>query len=423
MSHPCFLPADILLPDFEKTDGSRWSTVACDQYTSQPDYWEAADALVGDAPSTLRTILPEVYLSEANARIPRIREAMVDYLDRILVCHPNSMILVDRTLQDGRHRRGLVGMIDLEAYDYRPGSGALIRATEETVPERIPPRTIIRRGAPMELPHVMLLIDDKHRTVIEPLFERTDAYKQVYDHDLMQSSGHIKGYLPDEAAIASATAALEALITPEAMEARYGEAGLAPLLFAVGDGNHSLAAAKTCYENLKAQIGAASATEHPMRYALCEVVNLYDESLEFEPIYRVIFGINPEKVAKDFAVYAAALNGNAAPQQVRVCHGSLDTVITIPRPVSVLAVGTVQAFLNDYARKKLPAGAEVDYIHGEDVALSLGRQENAIAFLFDGMTKEELFSTVIADGSLPRKTFSMGHASDKRFYTEARRLG
>jgi len=422
MNHNCFHPADILLPSFTATDGTRWSAVACDQYTAQPDYWEAADALVGDAPSTLRVILPEVYLKEADARIPAIREAMVDYLDNVLECHPDSMILVDRTLADGKHRLGLVGMIDLEDYDYHPGSNALIRATEETVPERIPPRTVIRRGAPMELPHVMMLIDDAEKPVIEPLSEHAEDLPVVYDFDLMQSSGHLKGYLLSAEKQAEVLAALSAIATPEIMEAKYRRTGLAPLLFAVGDGNHSLAAAKTCYEELKARLGDA-AKVHPMRYALCEVVNLYDASLEFEPIYRVFFGVDSMKVAEDFKAYCASLDGDSAPQTVRLSHGDYDETVTIPHPVSTLAVGTVQNFVNDCLADGRYKDAEVDYIHGEDVALSLGAGEGALAFLFDGMKKEELFPTVIFDGSLPRKTFSMGHASDKRFYTEARRLG
>lgn len=422
MNHACFYPADILLPDLEKTDGTRWSCVACDQYTSQPDYWEAADALVGDAPSTLRAILPEVYLKDADSRIPAIREAMVDYLNDVLVCHPNSMILVDRTLANGKHRPGLVGMIDLEDYDYRPGADTLIRATEETVPERIPPRTVIRRGAPMELPHVMMLIDDGGRTVIEPLLAHVEDLPVIYDYDLMQSSGHLKGYLLPADKQAEALSALTALAAPEVMMKKYGRQGLAPLLFAVGDGNHSLAAAKTCYEELKARLGDAAA-QHPMRYALCEVVNLYDESLEFEPIYRVLFGVDPLRVAEDFKVYAASLKGESAPQTVRLSHGDYDEVITIPHPVSTLAVGTVQNFVSERLASGAYPDAEVDYIHGEDVALSLATGDGALAFLFDGMKKEELFPTVLLDGSLPRKTFSMGHAADKRFYTEARRLG
>ncbi len=421
MTPSCFYPADITLPDFKNpaVDGARWSCVACDQYTSQPAYWEAADRFVGNAPSTLRLVLPEVYLDDAEARIPAIRAAMDDYIKSILITRPDSMIYVERTLADGTLRRGLVGMVDLSAYDYRPGSDALIRATEKTVPERVPPRMVIRQGAPIELPHVMLLIDDRARTVIEPL---TGACSEIaYDHDLMQNSGHIKGYWVDKSTQEKVLAALDALITPEAMQARYGDAALAPLLFAVGDGNHSLAAAKACYDALVDEIGAEAAAAHPARYALAEVVNLYDDSLNFEPIYRVVFGIDPAQVAADFKTHAAGLAGEAAPQSVRIIYGgTFDETVTIPSPVSGLAVGTVQQFLDAYL-PTLP-GATVDYIHGEDVTAALAARPGAIAFLYDGMKKEELFSTVIADGSLPRKTFSMGHAADKRFYTEVRRI-
>ena len=419
MKDICFYSSDILLPDPARCDGSRWSCVACDQYTSQPDYWERADALVGDAPSTLRLVLPEVYLAETDARVPVIHATMERYLHDVLVSHPGSMILVRRTLGDGKVRTGLVGAIDLEAYDFRPGSDALIRATEKTVPERIPPRTAIRRGAPVELPHVMLLIDDEQKTVIEPLVACASTYHVAYDHDLMQGGGHITGHFLDTEAQSRVLDALAALITPDAVAARYGKADLAPLLFAVGDGNHSLAAAKTCFEELKAEIGAEAAASHPMRYALCEVVNLYDESLEFEPIYRVVFGVDPHKVAEDFKAYAESLDGDAAPHDILLHSGDIHVTVTVSHPVSALAVGTVQDFFNQYV---LPDGAEVDYIHGEDTALALGERGNALCFLFDGMQKNELFSTVISDGSLPRKTFSMGHAEDKRYYTEARRL-
>lgn len=419
MNTPCFLPADILLPDFEATNGTQWSVVACDQYTSQPDYWATAKTLVGEEPSTLHVILPEVYLSQTEARVPAIREAMVDYLERILVCHPNCMILVDRTLASGEHRYGLMGCVDLETYEYQKGSTALVRATEETVPERIPPRKIIRQGAPIELPHVMLLIDDRQNTVITPLVDASHTYPVIYDYDLMQNSGHLKGYLLGESAMTHVIDSLDALITPEAMTERYGKSGLAPLLFAVGDGNHSLATAKACYEDIKAKLGEA-ALHHPMRYALCEVVNIYDQSLHFEPIYRVVYGVDPQRMAQDFKAYCETLQGDAPAQDITIHAQGLHQVLHVPTPVAGLAVGTVQDFLSTYP---LPAGAEVDYIHGDDVALTLGEGDHAIAFLFEGMTKQELFSTVISDGSLPRKTFSMGHAADKRFYTECRRLG
>jgi len=421
MKANCFFPADILLPDFARADGAKWSCVACDQYTSEPAYWEAADRLVGDAPSTLRLVLPEVYLAETAERKPRVLAAMEDYLRDVLISHPDSMILVERTQSDGKIRRGLVGLIDLDAYDYHRGAQSLIRATELTVAERIPARTTIRRDASIELPHVMLLIDDRARTVIEPLAAQKSAYAVAYDHDLMQGGGHITGYFVDAEAQTAAIAALDALATPEAMTARYGKEGLAPLLFAVGDGNHSLAAAKTCYEEVRAAIGDEAAKNHPARYALAEVVNLYDEALEFEPIYRVAFGVDPDHLLAAFNVFIQDQNGTAAPQTVEWVSGDRRGTLTIPAPASALTVGTVQAFLDDYLRTA-PEGAYIDYIHGEDTTVSLASRADTVGFLFDGMAKEELFSTVISDGSLPRKTFSMGHAADKRFYTEARRL-
>ena len=420
MSVP-FQPADILLPDFSKYNGTPWSCVACDQYTSQPAYWESADAYAADSPSTLRLIIPEVYLSETDARKPLVLKAMEDYLGEVLVAHPDSMILVERTLRSGEVRWGLVGMVDLMTYDYKRGADSLIRATEATVAERIPARTTIRRDAPVELPHVMMLIDDRALTVVEPLAAVKDTLPVAYDHDLMQDSGHLKGCFLTPALMAQVESALTALITPEAMAERYGKDGLAPLLFAVGDGNHSLAAAKTCFEEVRAALGDEVAMNHPARYALCEVVNLYDESLRFEPIYRVVFGIDPDRVLSAFKAYIAALNGEASPQAVTWVSGDRSGTLTIPTPVVALPVGTVQDFLDEYM-KTAPEGAYIDYIHGEDTTRELAARPDAIAFLFEGMAKEELFSTVISDGALPRKTFSMGHAEDKRFYTEARRI-
>ncbi len=433
MSDTCFRPADILLPDFRKDDrdGSRWSCVACDQYTSEPDYWVAADAYVGTAPSTLRLILPEVYLSETTERKPLVLAAMDGYLRDVLINHPATMILVERTLGDRSTRWGLVGMVDLMAYDYKRGADSLIRATEATVAERIPARTAIRRDAPVELPHAMLLIDDRQKTVIEPLIVRRDALTVAYDHDLMQGGGHLKGYFLTTEDMLAVTEALSALITPEAMSERYGKDDLAPLLFAVGDGNHSLAAAKTCFEEIRARIGDEAAATHPARYALCEVVNLYDDSLVFEPIYRVVFGVNPDHVLDAFEAYIAKLAGANAPQTVEWVHGMQENeacdgvtccgTLTIPAPIDALTVGTVQDFLDEYM-KSAPADAFIDYIHGADTARRLACRPDAVGFLFDGMHKEELFSTVISDGALPRKTFSMGHAADKRFYTEARKI-
>ena len=416
-----FKPADILLPDFSTFDGTRWSCVACDQYTSQPAYWETADTVAGDAPSTLRLIIPEVYLAETDVRKPAVLTAMDNALRNVLVEHAHTMVLVERTLGNGETRWGLVGMVDLMTYDYRKGADSLIRATEATVTERIPARTTIRRDAPVELPHVMMLIDDRACTVVEPLAALKDTLIPAYDHDLMQKSGHLKGYFLTPDLMEQVEDALAALITPEAMTRRYGRDGLAPLLFAVGDGNHSLAAAKTCFEEVRAALGDEVAMNHPARYALCEVVNLYDESLQFEPIYRVIFGVDPNHVLTAFEAYIAGLAGEASPQEILWTSNGRAGVLTAQNPVAALTVGTVQDFLDEYL-KTAPAEAYIDYIHGRNPAIELANRPDAIAFLFDGMAKEELFSTVIIDGALPRKTFSMGHAEDKRFYTEARRI-
>ena len=420
MSVP-FKSADILLPDFSKYNGTAWSCVACDQYTSQPEYWEGVDAVASDAPSTLRLIIPEVYLSETDARKPAVLTAMEDYLRDVLVEHPDTMILVERTLRSGETRWGLVGAVDLMTYDYRKGADSLIRATEATVAERIPARTTIRRDAPVELPHVMMLIDDRARTVVEPLAAVKDTLVPAYDHALMQDSGHLKGYFLTPALMEQVETALTALVSPEAMAERYGREGLSPLLFAVGDGNHSLAAAKTCFEEVRAALGDEVAMNHPSRYALCEVVNLYDDSLQFEPIYRVVFGVAPQDLLAAFVSYIDDLKGTAASQHLVWVSNGLTGTMTIPTPVAALTVGTVQDFLDAYM-KTAPEGAYIDYIHGRTPTIMLADRPDAVGFLFDGMAKEELFSTVISDGALPRKTFSMGHAEDKRFYTEVRRI-
>ncbi len=412
--------ADILLPDFEKVDGARWAVVACDQFTSEPEYWEAVAETVGDAPSTLRMILPEVYLAETEARVPSINRAMGEILEKHLQSYPDAMLYLERVQSDGKVRRGLIGAVDLECYDYRAGSDSLIRATEGTVLERIPPRVAIRRDAPLELPHIMLLIDDPHRTVIEPLDEvcKTDA--PIYDFDLMEGGGHVRAHLLDANAQASVCKALAGLIAPDAIKERYGDAGLAPLLFAVGDGNHSLASAKAAYEEVKAAIGAEAAKMHPARYALAEVVNLHDDALEFEPIYRVVFHCDPQDLLASLQKTADALNGSAASQKMLCITAEGERELTVSHPEQQLTVGTLQNFLFDYAAAH--PEVEVDYIHGEDSLRALATQKNAVGFLFDGMRKDELFRTVIYDGALPRKTFSMGHARDKRYYLECRRI-
>ena len=412
-------PADICLPDFSHVDGTKWATVACDQFTSQPEYWDAARALVKDAPSTLDLMLPEAYLEREEELIPVINANMKKYLSELLIEHKESMIYLERVQSDGRIRRGIVGAVDLEEYDYYKGSTTPTRATEGTVLERIPPRVAIRRGAVVEMPHIMILIDDPEKTVVEPIAARAESYEKAYDFDLMAGGGHVKGYFVDKGDFDGINEALGCLASPEAVERKYG-AHAPALLFAIGDGNHSLASAKSLYEEIKGEIGIDAALMHPARFALCEIVNLHDEALDFEPIYRVIFGVEPESFISDFEQYITSLNGTADEQSFDVFFGENKKSLVAKSPCAQLAVGTVQAFLDDYVKSH--SGVTIDYIHGVDVTKSLAQKENTVGILFDGMAKDMLYKTVICDGALPRKTFSMGHAEDKRYYVECRRI-
>lgn len=392
-----FTPADILLP---KKDFDKWAVVACDQYTSEPDYWNDVESIVGSAPSALRIILPEIYLSDDNSeRVNAINKTMQEYLDGdVFDLYKDSMIYVERE-SGGSIRRGIVGLIDLEDYDYRKGADSAIRATEATVLERIPPRVQIRKDAPLEMPHILLLIDDPAKSVIEPLAEQKDGFEQAYGFELMKKGGHIDGYfLPDDV-IARVQDALEALIADKDDK----------LLFAVGDGNHSLATAKECY-NL---------SHDPLaRYALVEVVNIHDDSIQFEPIYRVLFNVDAEDFIEKFSAYTDS-KGSMSYQNFEYitaeCSGELKVKSTAKLPV-----GTLQGFIDIYMKDN--PEVKIDYIHGKDVVRNLCAQKGTLGFIFEGMGKDELFPAITADGSLPRKTFSMGHAEDKRYYIEARKI-
>ncbi len=392
-----FTPADILLP---KKDFDKWAVVACDQYTSEPDYWNDVESIVGSAPSALRIILPEIYLSDDNSeRVNAINKTMQEYLDGdVFDLHKDSMIYVERE-SGGSIRRGIVGLIDLEDYDYRKGADSAIRATEATVLERIPPRVQIRKDAPLEMPHILLLIDDPSKSVIEPLAEQKDGFEQAYGFELMKKGGHIDGYfLPDDV-IARVQDALEALIADKDDK----------LLFAVGDGNHSLATAKECY-NL---------SHDPLaRYALVEVVNIHDDSIQFEPIYRVLFNVDAEDFIEQFSAYTdskGSMNYQDFEYITAECSGELKVKSTAKLPV-----GTLQGFIDRYMKDN--PEVKIDYIHGKDVVRNLCTQKGTLGFIFEGMGKDELFPAITADGSLPRKTFSMGHAEDKRYYIEARKI-
>ncbi len=405
MKHPLFTSAEILLP---KENFESWAVIACDQFTSNADYWRETEALTHGHPSALHLIYPEYYLGKTDPKdvTERINRTMREYLEGdVYRRYPNAMLYIERIQSDGRMRAGIVGAVDLDAYDYTPGSNAAVRATEATVLERIPPRVAIRRDAPTELPHVMMLLDDRKCEIIEPLaaLAADGKMQKVYDFDLMQGGGHLCGYL--------IPADLQARISDavEALGALHGGMSMA-----VGDGNHSLATAKECRR--------LSPTEKN-RYALCELVNLYSPALSFEPIYRTAEHVDPAALLAAFHAYLAAhvdTSGINAPQDITFVTSASREVIHVEHPPHALAVGTVQAFLDAY----LPTvpDAVIDYIHGEDEVEKIVSTPNSCGFLYDCMQKDELFPAVAREGVLPRKTFSMGHARDKRYYVEVREI-
>ena len=396
---------EILLPR-EGIDLAKWAVVACDQYTSQPDYWQRVERAVGEAPSTLRLVYPEVYLEAADrdARIRAIGERMRAYLGGGVFDAPfEGMVYVRRQTSTGI-RQGLVLAVDLEAYDYHPGSASPIRATEATIEERLPPRVRIRQGAPLESPHILLLMDDLGDTVLGNLFPGPLRY----DVALMEGGGRIQGYRVDGEQAAGALARIDALPAPGGMR------------LAVGDGNHSLATAKACYERIKAELPPERAAAHPARYALCELVNLHEPSLVFEPIHRVLFGVEPEAVLEQFAAWRAQRGVGEGEQVVTAVYAGGERRLRLDGAVHPLAVGTVQRFLDDYLAVHPEVG--VDYIHGAEVVGQLADGAGNLGFILPAMDKGALFPAVAAGGSLPRKTFSMGHAQEKRYYMECRSI-
>ena len=409
--------ANILLP--KNADMEKWAVIACDQYTSEPEYWNNVERIVGDEPSTLKITLPEIYLEQdgVEKRIDNINNEM-DKLKKegFFKVLENSLVYLERTQHDGKVRKGIVGMVDLEDYSYEKGSQTLIRATEGTVLERIPPRVKVRQNASLELPHVMLLIDDEKKEIIEGLTSKVTNKDVIYDFDLMQNGGHIKGYkVPDEL-VEGVFSKIENLAKKEVFEEKYSVKDKGVLLFAMGDGNHSLATAKACYENLKKVLPKEEYENHPARYALVEIVNLHSEALEFEPIHRVVFNVNPEKMIEELKKYYD-ISEEPEGQRIEYVYNKENRVVYIKNPKSNLAVGSLQMFIDEYIKEN---GGKVDYIHGDEVTRKLGSEDGNIGFLLPIMKKTDLFKTVILDGALPRKTFSMGHSYDKRYYLEAR---
>ena len=396
-----FYKSDIMLP--KEGDLTKWAVVACDQYTSQPEYWEKVSEIAGDSPSTLNLVYPEAFLAEGDARIAKINAKMAEYMEGgLFATYKNCFIYIERTLSGGRVRKGVVGAIDLEDYDFHKGVKCPIRATEGTVLERIPPRVKIRENAPLELPHVMLLADDKEKTIVEKI----EKGEKVYDFELMQDGGHLAGWLVDGD---------EADKLIERVEA-FAKNSPDGLVFAVGDGNHSLATAKTCWENIKANLSDAEKETHPARFCLIELENIHDDVLVFEPIHRVVFGIDDKnKFIRELIEALGCTNLNNGNEKIVITKDGEELPLYIGKPTSPLAVGTVQKYLDEI-------GAEVDYIHGDDVTKELSDKPGAVGILLPKPEKSSLFETVIKDGALPRKTFSMGEANEKRFYMEAKKI-
>lgn len=396
-----FNKADILLP--ECIDMKKWSVVACDQYTAQPEYWKRVEAFVGDSPSTLNIVYPEAFLSEGDARIEKINSCMKEYCDKgLFAVLKDSLIYIERTVNSGKKRCGIIGAIDLEKYDYSKGAKSAIRATEGTILERIPPRVKIRKNAPLELPHAILLLNDSENFVLGGV----EKEKPLYDFDLMEGGGHIAGWH----VMGDAADAVIARVNKLAKHAPDN------LVFAVGDGNHSLATAKACWEELKPNLTEEERAHHPARFCLVEVENIHDEALEFEPIHRVVFGKGLSQVKEDIKnYYDTCEDACDGAQEMVLVSGDKEIHIWVKNPSSNLTVGTLQKFLDDMKYK-------IDYIHGDDVVRQLSDRSDAMGFILPCPQKSELFETVILDGALPRKTFSMGEANEKRFYLEAKKI-
>ena len=409
-------PAQILLP----APGVRpenWACIACDQYTSEPTYWEKAFAAAGSSPSALRLILPECYLKDSEKRIPGIHQTMSEYLEQGLMAPAvdPGFILCERTIASGA-RLGLVCTVDLEQYSFEKGSLPLVRPTEQTIASRLPPWLVIRRGAPVELTHIMILIDDPDRTVLEPLQAKKASLRKLYDFDLMMNGGHLAGW---------------ALDTPELLEQvdrslnmLMDTKGEYPLLLAVGDGNHSLATAKAYWNEIRESLTAEEQENHPARFALCEIVNIHDDALLFEPIHRIVTGTDRKALMADWRKYAAErgmpLQAAGDGHRFTVVSADGEETAVVASPEGAIPCETIQKYLDDFLARH--PEAEIDYIHGEESLRALAQNPDTVGFLLPEIDKHSFFSDVERLGVLPRKTFSMGEADEKRFYMEAKRI-
>lgn len=415
-----FRPADILLP--VNCDMTKWSVVACDQFSSEPEYWDGLDRFVADAPSALRLMLPEAYLETRDqfAEAEKINEKMREYLDSgVFETLEQSYIYVERTLADGKVRRGVVGVLDLDAYDYSKNSASPIRATEGTVENRLPPRVRVRRGASLEMPHIMVFIDDEKNTVMQPLTDGREELRKVYDFDLCCGGGHIRGWQVTGAAAQALDGAIDALSDTKALRAKYGDK--APAVFAMGDGNHSLATAKKCWEEIKPTLTPEQAENHPARFGMVELVNIHDDAIGFEPIHKVLFETSPDGFAD-----AAESFWREHDRGGEHCHELRIVTAQEERTVRVggLAIGELIGLAEEFCQSWMQThGGRIDYIHNDETALEMGRRAGGAALLLPRMEKGELFPSIITSGPFPKKSFSIGHAQDKRYYLECRRIG
>ena len=406
----CFRAADILLP--VTTELERWAVIACDQFTSQPEYWQQVEAMTDGKPSSAHLILPESELGpDAGGRVERIHSTMLRYLqENVFREFPDCYVYTERRLLDGSLRCGIVGKIDLEAYDYTGTENAEVRATEETVSERIPPRMAVRRGAVLELPHILLLCDDDQRLVIEPLQEKRDSLPLLYNFELMFSGGHVSGWLVSGRE--KKRLDCELVRYTERQRGKYPHSRM---LFAVGDGNHSLATAKACYEELKAADPGIQNNGHPARYALCELNNIHDPAQHFRPIHRLVKHCDAGCLLQDLQHRFPQKSG----AEIRwYCAGREGTAF-LPDGDGRLPLAVLQEFLDGWLDNH---PGEMDYIHGSDTLRNLSHMDGAVGFLLPALEKEKLFPGILSDGVLPRKTFSMGAATEKRYYLEARRI-
>lgn len=426
--------SEILIPN-NQIDLEKWAVVACDQFTSQSEYWNTVEKMVGQSPSTYHLILPEAYLGTEKEQIhsSKINSSMEKYHKMQYFQKIDGFIYIERYFNNSV-RNGLIAALDLEKYDFTDGSESLIRATEGTIITRLPPRIKIRQNALLEIPHILVLIDDPDMSVIAPLGKSSNEMELLYDFRLMQNSGQLKGYhITSPNLEHKVIQALEKLISPEIQSKKYGiEKNAPPLLFAVGDGNHSIATAKVIWDEIK-----LNALEiHPARYTLVEIVNIHDKGIRFEPIHRLLKGVKEDWLSSiqnyfsnkidmqgvsDFETLSSTVTNNQTKDQV---FGAFDNtnywLVRLLEPCHTLTVGSIQKCIDVLILENQIN--DVDYIHGDDTILSLGSKPSNAGIYLSALKKDALFRSVIKDGALPRKTFSMGEAHQKRFYFECRKI-